>query len=77
VERKPAPAAAAPSVPPQAPAKRRTGRRIFAIAFVLLAIAGAAVAGFVVGGSSSAPVIEDTVEQQIDGLRGFLREHGP
>jgi serine/threonine-protein kinase len=74
-----APVAAAPAGPPPSPAapKRRTGRRILAIAAVLAALAAAAAGGFLLGGSESAPVVEDTVENQIDGLRGFLREHGP
>ncbi len=76
----PAPADAPTTVAQQPqPQKKRSskGRRVAVIGVVLLALAGAAVAGFMLGESPTAPVIENTVQQQIEGLRGFVREHGP
>lgn len=60
-----------------APRKSSAGRRFAAFLLVALIIAGAAAAGFMIGDSPTAPVVKDTVQEQIDGLRGFVRDHGP
>lgn len=63
-----------PSAQPPAPPKRGI-KRFFAVAFLLLALGAAAAGGFLLGGSESAPVIENNVQDQIEGLRGFVRDH--
>jgi uncharacterized protein HemX len=68
--------AAAPRSPAPA-AKKSSGRGTRWLVALLLsaAIAGAAIAGFSLGQSSSAPVVNDTVQSQIDGMRGFIQNH--
>lgn len=67
---------AAQNAPAPAAVPRGRGvKRFFAVALLLLALGGAAAGGFLLGGSNTAPVIENNVQNQIDGLRGFVRDH--
>ncbi|MGH2906306.1 MAG: protein kinase domain-containing protein [Solirubrobacterales bacterium] len=54
---------------------RRNGSRILVGFLLLAAIAAAAVAGFALGESDTAPVVKDTVQSQVEGMRGFIQDH--
>lgn len=53
----------------------KNGKRFAVVALVIAAIAAAGIGGFALGTSPAKPVVEDTVQQQIDGLRGFIQDH--
>lgn len=87
----PQPRSAAPPAPATAPQRPPStvetarahsrsgsgGKRLVAVVLVLLAIAAAAAGGFLIGNSPSGPVVENTVQEQIDGLRGFVQDNSP
>ncbi|MBI4898527.1 MAG: serine/threonine protein kinase [Actinobacteria bacterium] len=50
-------------------------KRFFAISLLLLAIGAAAAGGFLLGDSGTAPVVKQTLQDQIDAMRGFIQEH--
>lgn len=57
----------------RAPASQKTSRRIALVGVLIAAIVAAAVAGVVLGETAPQPVRKDTVNSQIDGMRGFVR----
>jgi serine/threonine-protein kinase len=62
--------------PAKAPRARRGGlARAMAVLFLLAAVATAGAAGFMLGGSDAQPVIENSVQQQLDGIRNFIVDH--
>jgi serine/threonine-protein kinase len=54
---------------------KKNGPRILVGLLLLAAVAAAAIAGFTLGESSTAPVVNDTVQGQIQGMRGFIQDH--
>jgi hypothetical protein len=42
---------------------------------LIAAVIAAGVAGVMLGDSAPSPVNQDTVQSQIDGLRGFIQNH--
>lgn len=69
------PQTAAPQESPTVAPRGRAVKRFFAVTLLLLALGAAAAGGFLLGGPSTAPVIENNVQDQIDGLRGFIRDN--
>lgn len=57
------------------PARRRGARRFAALLALVLVSAAAAVGGFLLGESGTAPVVKDNLQDQIDGLRGFIQDN--
>lgn len=57
------------------PASRKTSSRLAVAGLMIAAIIAAAVIGFTLGESSPKPVQNDTVQSQIEGLRGFIQEN--
>lgn len=57
------------------PASRKTSARIAVALLMVAAIVAAAAIGFTLGGSSPKPVQNDTVQSQIEGLRGFIQDN--
>lgn len=55
--------------------KKKSGSRLLVAALLVAAVTAAAVAGFALGGSSVAPVVNDTVQSQIEGMRGFIQDN--
>jgi serine/threonine-protein kinase len=55
--------------------KKKNGPRLLVAFLLVAAVAAAAVAGFALGESSTAPVVNDTVQSQIEGMRGFIQDH--
>jgi predicted Ser/Thr protein kinase len=77
---KPARPAASPAATANGSAARqRRARRAFnrmaAIVLLLLAIGAAAAGGFLLGGSNTAPVVKQNLQDQIDAMRGFIQQH--
>ncbi|MFY9468571.1 MAG: hypothetical protein WAP37_00420, partial [Solirubrobacterales bacterium] len=54
---------------------RRLLKRVGVSILLIAAIAAAVTAGFMLGGSGTAPVVKDNVNDQIEGLRGFVQDH--
>ncbi len=68
--------APAPAAATQAQSGGRRGlKRFFAITMLLLATGAAAAGGFMLGDSGTAPVVKQTLQDQIDAMRGFIQEH--
>ena len=42
---------------------------------LIAAIVAAGVAGVMLGDTAPSPVTQDTVQSQIDGMRGFIQNH--
>lgn len=57
----------------RAPASQKTSRRLAIVSLLIAAIIAAAVAGVMLGETAPQPVRKDTVNSQIDGMRGFVR----
>lgn len=57
------------------PGTRRGLKRFVSVVLLLLAIAAAAAGGFLLGGSPMAPVQKSTLQDQIQGLRGFINDN--
>lgn len=57
------------------PASRKTSARIAVALLMVAAIVAAAAIGFTLGGSSPKPVQNDTVQSQIEGIRGFIQDN--
>ena len=50
-------------------------KRAASIFLLLVAIGAAAAGGFLLGGSDTAPVVKDNLQDQIEGLRGFIQDN--
>jgi serine/threonine-protein kinase len=57
------------------PASRKTSTRLAVAALLIVAVIAAGVAGVMLGDSKPSPVHQDTVQSQIDGMRGFIHNH--
>ena len=57
------------------PASRKTTQRLTIALLLITAVIAAGVAGVMLGGSNASPVRQDTVQSQIDGMRGFIQNH--
>jgi serine/threonine-protein kinase len=55
------------------PASRKTSRRLAVAAMLIAAIIAAGVAGVMLGDTKPTPVHQDTVQSQIDSMRGFVQ----
>lgn len=62
-----------PAVRP--PASRKTSVRLAIAALAICAVVAAAVIGFTLGDASPSPVSQDSVESQIEGMRGFVQDN--
>jgi predicted Ser/Thr protein kinase len=54
---------------------RRAFKRSATIVLLLIAIAAAAAGGFLLGGPKTAPVVKQNLQNQIDGMRGFIQQN--
>lgn len=61
--------------PARPPASRKTTQRLTIAVLLIAAVIAAGVAGVMLGDSKPSPVNQDTVQSQIDGLRGFIQDH--
>ncbi|MBJ7355381.1 MAG: serine/threonine protein kinase, partial [Thermoleophilaceae bacterium] len=61
--------------PARPPASRKTTRRLTITVLAIAAVIAAGVLGVMLGDTKPAPVNQDTVQSQIDGLRGFIQDH--
>ncbi|MFY9488424.1 MAG: hypothetical protein WAP35_07000, partial [Solirubrobacterales bacterium] len=50
-------------------------KRVAVAALLIGALVAAAVAGMTLGASKPAPVVKDNLQDQIDGLRGFIQDN--
>lgn len=57
------------------PASRKTTTRLLVAALMVGAVIAAAVIGFSMGEAGPSPVQNDTVQSQIEGLRGFIQDN--
>jgi serine/threonine-protein kinase len=57
------------------PASRKTTTRLVVAALLIAGVIAAGVAGVMLGDSAPAPVHQDNVQSQIDGMRGFIQNH--
>jgi serine/threonine-protein kinase len=71
----PAPAPAMAATAQSQSGGRRGLKRFFAITLLLLATGAAAAGGFMLGDSGTAPVVKQTLQDQIDSMRGFIQDH--
>lgn len=55
--------------------ERRGWKRFVSLMLLLVAIGAAAAGGFLLGGSETAPVIENNLQDQVEGLRGFIQDN--
>lgn len=62
-----------PAVRPSASSK--TTKRLAVAALAIAAIAAAAIFGFTLGDTAPSPVNQDSVESQIEGMRGFVQDN--
>lgn len=69
------PARQADDAPVQAGGGNRGLKRAASVFLLLLAIGAAAAGGFMLGGSDTAPVVKDNLQDQIEGLRGFIQDN--
>jgi serine/threonine-protein kinase len=61
--------------PARPPAKQKTTRRLSIALLLVAAVIAAGVVGVMLGDTKPSPVNQDTVQSQIDGLRGFIQNH--
>lgn len=61
--------------PARPPASRKTTKRLTIAALLIAAIIAAGVAGVMFGDTAPSPVNQDTVQSQVEGLRGFIQNH--
>ncbi|MFT4048903.1 MAG: protein kinase [Solirubrobacterales bacterium] len=57
------------------PASAKTSRRLAIAVLAIAAVIAAGVAGVMLGDSKPQPVRQDTVQSQIDGMRGFIQQN--
>jgi hypothetical protein len=62
-----------PAVRP--PASSKTTRRLTIALLAVAAVIAAGVAGVMLGDTKPEPVRQDTVQSQIEGMRGFVEQH--
>jgi serine/threonine-protein kinase len=61
--------------PARPPASQKTTRRLTIAVLLVAAVIAAGVVGVMLGDSKPSPVNQDTVQSQVDGLRGFIQNH--
>jgi serine/threonine-protein kinase len=61
--------------PARPPASRKTTKRLTIAVLLIAAIIAAGVAGVMLGDTAPSPVNQDTVQSQVEGLRGFIQNH--
>lgn len=61
--------------PARPPASQKTTRRLTITVLAIAAVIAAGVLGVMLSDTKPSPVNQDTVQSQIDGLRGFIQDH--
>jgi serine/threonine protein kinase len=61
--------------PARPPASRKTTRRLTVLVLAIAAVVAAGVIGVMLGDTKPSPVNQDTVQSQVEGLRGFIQDH--
>lgn len=61
--------------PARPPASRKTTRRLTITVLAIAAVIAAGVVGVMLGNTKPSPVKQDSVQGQVDGMRGFIQNH--